>query len=89
MLRCILSCSKRWTLVRFPLTSARIEELTDSVVGAEMNALKTILAERTQRTVKMVQSATPEVKVRQEQYTGEHGEEAVRPSLVIAVVGLT
>lgn len=74
--------------MRFPLILACIEKLTIAIVGTEMNALKTTLAERTQRTVKMVQSATPEVKARQEQYTGEHGDQAVRPSLGIAVVVL-
>jgi hypothetical protein len=69
--------------------SACIEELTIAIVGTEINALKTTLAERTQRTVKMIQSATPEAKARQEQYTGEHGEQAVRRSLDIAVIVLT
>jgi hypothetical protein len=75
--------------VRFALMSACIEELTVTIVGTEMTALKTTLAERTQRTVKMVQSATPEVKVRQEQYTGEHGEQAVRHSLALVAIVLT
>ena len=71
--------------MRFPLVLTCIEELIVAIVGTEMNALKTTLAERTQRTVKMVQSATPEVKARQEQYTGEHGDQAVRPSLDVVI----
>jgi chromosome segregation ATPase len=60
---------------------AYTEVLMVAKVGTEMNALKTVLSERTQRTVKMVHSATAEVKARQEQYTEEHGEQAVRSLL--------
>ena len=48
------------------------------IVGNEMNALKASLGERMKKTVKMVQSASQEVRARQEQYTDEHGDTAVR-----------